>query len=56
MIWKTPEIIAKLSTYFTLAPGDVIMTGTPAGVGPVQRGGRIECGIEGVADLSLSIA
>jgi fumarylpyruvate hydrolase len=38
MIWTVPEIIAHLSRYVTLCPGDVIFTGTPAGVGPVSRG------------------
>ncbi len=56
MIWKVPEIIAELSRLFALAPGDVIMTGTPAGVGPVLRGDTITCGIDGVATLSVAIA
>jgi fumarylpyruvate hydrolase len=55
MIWKVPEIIAELSKLFVLAPGDVIMTGTPAGVGPVSRGDTVTCGVEGVATLSLKI-
>ncbi|MDJ0685882.1 MAG: fumarylacetoacetate hydrolase family protein [Alphaproteobacteria bacterium] len=55
MIWKTPEIIAYLSRYFTLAPGDMIMTGTPAGVGPVQRGDRIVCGVDGLPELHVEI-
>ena len=55
MIWKLPEIIAELSKLFVLAPGDVIMTGTPAGVGPVVRGDKIEVGIAGVGKLSLSV-
>lgn len=55
MSWKVPEIIAELSQLFTLAPGDVIFTGTPAGVGPVQRGDRVACGVDGVATLSLSV-
>ena len=38
MIWSVPEIIAQLSRYVTLCPGDLIFTGTPAGVGPVERG------------------
>ncbi len=38
MIWKVPEMIADLSELFVLAPGDIIMTGTPAGVGAVVRG------------------
>lgn len=55
MIWKIPEIIAELSKLFTLAPGDVIMTGTPSGVGPVSRGDVVECGVDGVANLSLTV-
>lgn len=56
MIWKVPEIIAELSKLFVLAPGDVIMTGTPAGVGAVAKGDRIICGIDGVATLSVEVA
>lgn len=55
MIWKIPEVIAELSKLFTLAPGDVIMTGTPAGVGPVAKGDKITCGVDGVTTLSLSV-
>ncbi len=55
MIWKVPEIIAELSRLFTLAPGDVIMTGTPSGVGPVKRGDTVTCGIDGVATLSIAV-
>jgi fumarylpyruvate hydrolase len=56
MIWKIPEVIAELSKLFTLAPGDVIMTGTPSGVGPVAKGDRIVCAADGIATLSLSVA
>ncbi len=55
MIWKVPEAIAYLSTLFRLAPGDVIMTGTPAGVGPVVRGDRLEGRIDGVGALELGV-
>ena len=55
MIWKLPEIIAELSKLFVLAPGDVIMTGTPAGVGPITRGDKVTCGVAGVGELSLSV-
>jgi fumarylpyruvate hydrolase len=41
MIWKVPEVIAALSTYVTLAPGDLIFTGTPSGVGPIAPGARL---------------
>ncbi|AWI57472.1 fumarylacetoacetate hydrolase family protein [Sinorhizobium fredii] len=55
MIWTVPEIIAELSRLFTLAPGDIIMTGTPAGVGAVQRGDVVTCGIDGIAALSVKV-
>ncbi|MBB4122335.1 fumarylacetoacetate hydrolase family protein [Martelella radicis] len=55
MIWKVPEIIAELSRYVTLAPGDIILTGTPSGVGPVSRGDRIECEIETVGKLAFDV-
>lgn len=54
MIWSVPEIIATLSTYVTLAAGDLIFTGTPAGVGPIQPGQRLWATIEGMAALELS--
>lgn len=56
MIWSVPDIIAALSRAFTLAPGDVILTGTPAGVGAVSRGDRIDCGIDGIATLSFTVS
>jgi fumarylpyruvate hydrolase len=55
MIWKVPEIIANLSTSYRLAPGDLIMTGTPAGVGPVFPGDRIRGAIEGVGEIFITI-
>lgn len=55
MIWKTAEIIAELSRFYALAPGDLIMTGTPAGVGPVQRGDVLQAGIEGVGILRTNV-
>ena len=56
MIWTVPEIIAELSTLFELAPGDLIFTGTPAGVGALEPGDRIEGGIEGLDTLRNTIA
>jgi fumarylpyruvate hydrolase len=56
MIWWVPEIVAILSEYFELAAGDLIFTGTPAGVGAVQRGDVLLAGIEGVGTLSVAIA
>jgi fumarylpyruvate hydrolase len=55
LIWKIPEIIATLSTYFALAPGDLIFTGTPAGVGPVRRGDVLHGKVEGVAELTVRV-
>ncbi len=53
-IWKVPETIAYLSTLVELRPGDLIMTGTPAGVGRVDPGDRLEGHIDGVGDLSIT--
>jgi fumarylpyruvate hydrolase len=55
LIWSVPEVIAELSTLFTLAPGDLIYTGTPAGVGALKSGDRIECGIDGFETLTTSV-
>jgi fumarylpyruvate hydrolase len=55
MIWKVPEMIAYLSGLFTLQPGDLIFSGTPAGVGATVRGDSIRCGVDGVADLELRV-
>jgi fumarylpyruvate hydrolase len=55
LIWKVPEIIAQLSKLFRLTPGDLVFTGTPAGVGPVQRGDVLHGFIEGVGELRVRI-
>src|SRR5690606_18380478 len=55
MIWKTPEIIACLSGLFALAPGDLIFSGTPAGVGPVRRGETMLVYVDGIAELSVRV-
>ncbi|WP_315781529.1 MULTISPECIES: fumarylacetoacetate hydrolase family protein [unclassified Bradyrhizobium] len=55
LIWNVPEIIWKLSQQVELAAGDVIMTGTPAGVAAVVAGDKIECGVDGVGTLKVSI-
>ncbi len=52
-IWKVPETVAYLSTLLELRPGDLLMTGTPKGVGPVQPGDRLEGHIDGVGDLTV---
>ncbi|MCB2137124.1 MAG: fumarylacetoacetate hydrolase family protein [Rhodobacteraceae bacterium] len=56
MIWKVPEMISYLSEYFELAAGDVIMSGTPAGVGPVQRGDKMEAEVEGLGVVTFNVA
>jgi fumarylpyruvate hydrolase len=55
MTWKVPEIIAELSTFFALAPGDLIFTGTPSGVGALVRGDVIEAGIDALTTLTIKI-
>jgi fumarylpyruvate hydrolase len=55
LIWKVPEMISYLSGLFTLAAGDIIMSGTPSGVGPVQRGDLLRGHIEGVGDLEVRV-
>jgi len=55
MIWKVPEIISKLSEMVELAPGDVIMTGTPSGVAATVAGDKIGCAIDGVGTLAVTI-
>jgi fumarylpyruvate hydrolase len=55
MTWNVAEVIANLSTYVTLAAGDLIFTGTPAGVSTVVRGDSLECGIDGVGSLEIEL-
>jgi len=56
MIWRIPEIVHELSTLVELASGDLIFTGTPAGVGPVIRGDRLNASVEGLDPLAVSVA
>ena len=55
LIWNVPDTIAYLSTLFTLEPGDLIMSGTPAGVGPVRKGDVLEGTVEGLTPLKIKI-
>jgi fumarylpyruvate hydrolase len=55
MIWNVPETISKLSEMVELAPGDIIMTGTPAGVSALKPGDKLECEIAGVGTLTVTI-
>lgn len=54
-IWSVAEIISELSTYVELMPGDLIFTGTPEGVGPLNRGDVVTGGIEGVGTIAIEI-
>ena len=56
MIWSPAEIIGRLSRYVALAAGDLIFTGTPAGVGPLAVGDRVEAELAGIGRLELTIA
>lgn len=55
LIWKVPEMISYLSGLFTLAAGDIIMSGTPAGVGPVNRGDVLRGHVDGVGELEVRV-
>ena len=55
MIWNVPEVVAQLSRQVTLGAGDLIFTGTPAGVGPVVAGDRIVATVEGLPPLTITI-
>jgi fumarylpyruvate hydrolase len=55
MIWSVPEVIAHISGFVALAPGDLIFTGTPAGVGPIVAGDRVRCGIDGLGELEIQL-
>ena len=55
MIWKVPEMISYLSGLFRLAPGDIIMSGTPAGVGAVKRGEVLKGHVDGVGDIEVRV-
>jgi fumarylpyruvate hydrolase len=55
MIHSVPDIICDLSKYYTLQAGDVIMTGTPAGVGPVAIGDKMDARIDGISNLVVTV-
>ena len=55
LIWKVPEMIAYLSSLFTLAPGDIILSGTPSGVGPVESGDQLKGHVDGVGELLCNV-
>ena len=55
LIWSVPEIIATLSALFELAGGDLIFTGTPAGVGPIEPGDRLSGGVQSVGEIEIDV-
>ena len=55
LIFKPAQIVSFISTNMTLLPGDVILTGTPSGVGPIQSGDKLEVRIQGLAPLTNSV-
>lgn len=55
MIWSVAESLAEISTFCALAPGDLIYTGTPAGVGPLSPGDQVTGGIAGIGEISIEI-
>lgn len=55
LLWPVPDIISRLSESMTLQPGDLIYTGTPAGVGPIKVGDRVRGGIDGIGTIEIQI-
>jgi len=55
MIWSVDEVLAALSTFDRLLPGDLVFTGTPAGVGPLVPGDRVRAGVDGVGELEFAV-
>ena len=55
MIWKVPEMISYLSDYFELAAGDVILSGTPSGVGPVNPGDVMQVSVDGLGSMEVPV-
>jgi fumarylpyruvate hydrolase len=56
LTWSPAEVVANLSGFFELRPGDLIFTGTPEGVGKVERGALLRGGIDGLGELSVRIS
>ena len=55
MVFKVPELIEYISSVMTLEPGDIIATGTPAGVGPLRHGDKVEAWIEGIGKVEFDV-
>jgi 2-keto-4-pentenoate hydratase/2-oxohepta-3-ene-1,7-dioic acid hydratase in catechol pathway len=56
LLFGIPTLVSYISQVMTLLPGDVVLTGTPSGVGPIRPGQRVECTIEGLGTLTNSVA
>ena len=56
MIFTIPSLISYISQYFTLEPGDVILTGTPSGVGPTKPGDTIQCGLADIVSMQFTVS
>jgi 2-keto-4-pentenoate hydratase/2-oxohepta-3-ene-1,7-dioic acid hydratase in catechol pathway len=56
LLFGLPTLISHISQVMTLLPGDVVLTGTPSGVGPIRPGQRVECTIEGLGTLTSTVA
>lgn len=56
LIWKIPDMISYLSNLFTLHSGDIILSGTPSGVGPVNKGDKLHGHVAGIGDLKVNVA
>jgi fumarylpyruvate hydrolase len=55
LIWSVPDIISYISQAVALAPGDLIYSGTPAGVGPMRPGDDVSGGVEGLAEFTFAV-
>lgn len=55
LLWPVPQLVAMLSRSVALRPGDLVFTGTPAGVGPLQPGDRIEAGVAGIGRIDMTV-
>ena len=55
MIWNSEEIVSELSRHYTLEAGDLIFTGTPAGVGPIVAGDEVVGEVEGIGTIRITI-
>jgi 2-keto-4-pentenoate hydratase/2-oxohepta-3-ene-1,7-dioic acid hydratase in catechol pathway len=56
MVFDVPALVAHVTSVMTLLPGDVILTGTPSGVGPMQVGDEVEVVVEGIGALTNTVA